>query len=155
MPLKSSGRYPIRIAATCPTATETRVSARGHDITIDEPPSNGGRDQGALPLEMLFAALAGCSNVIANKIAAEMGIRLEGLEIDVQGDLMLATIAGGGGNPFPSIHLRIAGRSDATAEQKTQLAEALARRCPVSVLLRQAGCRIEETWDLLPLEKTA
>ncbi|MEO1191217.1 MAG: OsmC family protein [Pseudomonadota bacterium] len=146
------GRYPIAVTARAPTATRTEVQARRHRLTIDEPPSNGGQDLGPLPLEVLLASLAGCSTVIANKIAAEMGIRLEALEIKVSGDLVMAVIQGRGSNPFPEIALSISGRSDASATQQGKLAEELARRCPVSVLLRAAGCRIAETWDLQPLE---
>ncbi len=132
MTIKPLARYPIAVGATCPTATLTEVSARKHQMTIDEPPHNGGQDAGPLPLEVLFAAFAGCTNVIANKIAAEMGITLRDLEIEVSGDLMMAVIRGEGGNPFPTITLSVTGSSDAAPAQIEQLREGLAHRCPVS-----------------------
>ncbi len=148
MTTKPLARYPIAVGATCPRATLTEVKARSHQMTIDEPPYNGGEDAGPLPLEVLFASFAGCTNVIANKIAAEMGIALSDLEIGVSGDLMMAVIRGEGGNPFPTVTLSVTGKSDATPDQIDRLRHDLARRCPVSVLLRAAGCVIEEHWEL-------
>jgi uncharacterized OsmC-like protein len=65
------GKAIFRTKSVCPSPTLTKVSVRNFELLIDEPASNHGNDEGAQPLEYLLASLAGCSNVIINKIAAE------------------------------------------------------------------------------------
>lgn len=36
-----------------------RASARGHEVTTDEPPSAGGADRGMRPFELLLSSLGG------------------------------------------------------------------------------------------------
>jgi len=144
-------RLPIFATASCPSGTRSDVEMRGHGLVIDEPPETGGEDAGARPLEVLMAAFAGCTNVIANRIASEMGVTLRNLRLVVGGDLDMGVIMGQGGNPFPLVELRVEGETDASEPQLARLKEALARRCPVSVLLRGAGCDVREVWKLHPL----
>jgi putative redox protein len=50
------------------TATRTggfthRIEVRRHELTADEPPDNGGADQGPTPQELLAASLAACTAI--------------------------------------------------------------------------------------------
>jgi uncharacterized OsmC-like protein len=142
--------YPIRVHGDCINRTRTDVAMRQHTTTIDEPPSNGGHDEGGLPLEHLMASFAGCTNVIANKIAAEMGIELSDMSVDIEAPLALAVVRGTPGNPFPKIGLTVRARSAASAAEIDALKTALAERCPVSAVFRRAGCEIVEDWQITP-----
>lgn len=62
---------------------------RAHTVTMDEPASMGGSDAGPNMVEMVLGAYGSCltSGFVAH--AALAGIRLEGVEIEVEGDLDL------------------------------------------------------------------
>jgi putative redox protein len=40
-----------------------RIEVRQHELTADEPPDNGGADQGPTPQELLAASLAACTAI--------------------------------------------------------------------------------------------
>lgn len=67
--------------------TEVTIRARGHDLTVDEPPVLGGADLGANPVEHALIALASCQAVTYRFWAAQLGIELDGLEVIAEGDL--------------------------------------------------------------------
>lgn len=69
------------------TTTEVRVSAGRHSFTIDEPPTLGGTDLGANPVEHLLAALGACQVITYRVWAAKLGIALDSVDVDVTGRL--------------------------------------------------------------------
>ncbi len=148
--MKMPEKVPIRVTAVCPTQTRADVTARQHGIVIDEPEARHGTDAGMLPLEVLMASLAGCTNVIANWIARDMGIELHEVHVDVDATLDTRGITGDRqlAVPFPSIALKVALKTEASPEQMETLKEQLRWRCPVSATLRSAGSEIVETWDI-------
>lgn len=146
------GNFKIRVVGNCPTHARTDLRARTHRFVIDEPEPRGGADQGPTPLETLLASFLGCTNVIANKIAAEMGIVLEAFSME-----LVATLDTDGINgirdtllPFPEIILTVKAVTAAPPEQMEILKARLAKRCPVSVILRGAGTKIIEDWRVSP-----
>lgn len=62
------------------------VTARGHTIAIDEPPSDGGEDAGAMPTELLAGALASCFALSLAHVARRAGAELPGLRVEVQAE---------------------------------------------------------------------
>lgn len=109
----SGGKAIFRTKSVCPNPTLTKVSVRDFEILIDEPVSNHGANEGPQPLEYLLASLAGCTNVIINKIATENNIGLIDLEIDVVGVCDTRGIFGQEPIkvPFPEIRLDIRGKT--------------------------------------------
>ncbi len=150
MPIAMPSTFKISVKAACPSHARTDATMRRHTLVIDEPSERGGTDVGPTPLETLLAAYLGCTNVILNLLAEEMGVILEGLTLalsasfDTRGVFDKAPVA----VPFPEIALAVELTTDADEEQVERLRLALARRCPVSVILRQAGSRIVETWTV-------
>ena len=67
--------------------TKFVAEARNFKIVVDEPPTLGGTDHGANPVEYLLASYAGCLNVMGHLIAGELGFKLDKLEIEVNGNL--------------------------------------------------------------------
>lgn len=59
----------------------------GKEVTIDEPPSLGGTDQGPNPVEYLLAALGGCINVVIVTFARKFKVVVEDVQTYVEGDL--------------------------------------------------------------------
>ena len=144
------GKAIFRTKSICPNPTLTKVSVRDFEILIDEPPSNHGNDEGAQPLEYMLASLAGCSNVIINKIASENNITLLDMEVDVVGVCDTRGIFGVESIkvPFPEVRLTIRGTTRNSEDDMELLREQLAWRCPVKVIIQESGSVIKETWDI-------
>ncbi len=146
----AGGRITMRTTAVCPTETLTRVRVRKFEVVIDEPPSNHGNDLGPQPLEYLLSSLAGCTNVILHKICNDRDISIIDLEVDVAGVVDTRGIFGKERVrvPFPEVRLTIRGKTRCMPEDIAKLKEELAWRCPVSVVIRESGSDVKETWDI-------
>lgn len=143
----------IFAAGACSSDTKSAVAVRQHNVLADEPIQQGGTDAGPNPIELLASAFIGCTNVIANKIAAEIGVSLRNLKIDVTFDLDLRVLTGQSiPAVFPTIHLNVSGQTDGTPKQINVLSERLATSCPISVLVRQAGSDVIENWNIGPID---
>ena len=57
--------------------------ARGHRVMCDQPPENGGADQGMTPPEFLLASLGTCAGYYAAAYLKLHGLPQDGLEIRV------------------------------------------------------------------------
>jgi putative redox protein len=64
-------------------ASASQGLARGHQITMDRPPSKGGGDQGPMGGEVLLQGLGGCfmSNLLAAAVARGVTIKNAAVEI--------------------------------------------------------------------------
>ncbi len=58
-----------------------KITARSHSITIDQPESEGGTDQGMTPVELFNASLAGCAAYYAYLFLKRRVNDLKGLEV--------------------------------------------------------------------------
>lgn len=145
----------VALEGYAPTASLTEVRVRGHSFVIDEPPYRHGTDVGPTPLETLLGALIGCTNVIARRIAMEMKIDLKIDKIDVLGHLdhrgidRVADVP----VPFPTIELKVKATTSGTEEDMLRLREDINARCPMSVILKQAGSQIVESWEITYVQK--
>lgn len=140
----------VELEGHCPTMSLTEVRVRKHSIVIDEPPYRHGTDVGATPLEVMLSALIACTNVISRRIAHERGIdlaikrigcvgHLDHRGIDMEADVPV---------PFPKIELAIEAITSASEDDMASLRRELKIRCPMSVILTQAGTLIEESWTV-------
>lgn len=148
MAVKMKPLIKVRLDAHCPTMSLTEVRTRGHSFVVDEPPFRHGTDVGPTPLETMLGALMSCTHVIAARIAHERGVSLTfekfsclGLldhrGIDKEADMPV---------PFPSIELDITVCTDMDPGTIEDFKEELEQRCPMSVILRQAGTEIIQNW---------
>ncbi len=60
------------------------VQVRDHQLTVDEPLSDGGEDAGPDPQELLAVSLASCTAITMEMYAARKGWDIGGVEVDVQ-----------------------------------------------------------------------
>jgi uncharacterized OsmC-like protein len=140
----------FKITAECPSHSRTNTAIRRHTVVVDEPEIRGGTDAGAAPLETMLAAFMSCHNVVSNLIAEEMGIELSdvtmaldatldtnGLSTKVPTDL-----------PFPEMKLTVNVTTSASDDEIARLRADIAKRCPVTVILSQAGTQIHSTWNV-------
>jgi putative redox protein len=153
--VKENKLIKVQLEGYAPTASLTEVRVRGHSFVIDEPPYRHGTDVGPTPLETLLGALIGCTNVIARRIAMEMKFDLKIDKIDVVGHLdhrgidRVADIP----VPFPTIELTVKATNTGTEQDIVRLREDMNARCPMSVILRQAGSQIIESWKINYVQK--
>jgi putative redox protein len=101
-----------------------------HDVTIgdrslvaDEPPEQGGNDEGPRPVELLAAALASCTSITVAMYADRKGWELDGLSatVEVEGSLVK-------GDARYEVILELPG---GLSEEQTQRITAIAAKCPV------------------------
>jgi len=142
----------VKLDAHCPTMSLTEVRMRGHSLVVDEPPYRHGTDVGPTPLETMLAALLSCTHVIAARIAHERGVALtfkamscvgylDHRGIDMEADVPV---------PFPRIVIDIRATTDMDETVLPGFQQELDARCPMSVILRQAGTKIEQNWTFEP-----
>lgn len=143
----------LQMTADCPTHARTQVRIRQHELVCDEPEARGGTDLGAAPVEVLVAALCGCTNVILNRLAQMQGLTVRDLHIDASAELDTRGIREGLdlARPIPRVALTLDIASDAQGAALDTLRTELHKRCPVSRVLREAGIDIVEDWRVRPL----
>src|SRR5215469_10178304 len=66
----------------------------GHEFTVDEPQAFGGGDVAANPAEYALAALGSCQAITYRVWAAQLGIKLDKVEIGIDGDIDLFGYSG-------------------------------------------------------------
>ena len=109
--------------------------SRNFEITIDEPPALGGKDEAANPVEYTLASLAGCLNVVAHLIAKEFDIEIKSLKINVEGDLNPGKLLSGDATEragFTDVRVKLDVESDAEQERLDHWLEVVQERCPVT-----------------------
>jgi putative redox protein len=117
----------------------------------DEPETRGGTNLAASPVQTFMASLIGCTNVITNKCAHDLGVEISSMEIEMEAEIdrrgMMLTDAVA--VPFPAITLNIDVKTNATDEQWAQVIDYLHKFCPIAVVIRASGTTITENWNLI------
>lgn len=113
--------------------------ARTHVLRGDEPDVLLGQDEGPNAVELVLAALGFCYSVGFAYNAAAMGIDLQELSYDVEGDLDLRNFVGVEDGPRPGFtQIRVKGHakaSNATQEQLEELCRYVQRTSPVGDII--------------------
>ena len=117
------------------SSTKFVGTSRNFQITIDEPPDLGGKDEAANPVEYTLASLAGCLNVVAHLIAKELKIDLKSLKIHIDGGLNPNKLLSGDSSEragFTNIKVKLDVESDASPELLEKWLTIVKERCPVT-----------------------
>ena len=109
------------------------ITARGHKVKIDEPIEGGGEDTGMNPVEMLLGSIAACQTISTSIYAESMGIKIDEMSIEVEGDMDSAGFMGYAKfRPgYTNIRSHIKIKSDADPAMVQQLLDLVEIRCPV------------------------
>lgn len=67
-------------------AVQFEIKARQHTIACDQPPENGGFDEGMTPPELLLASLAACAGFYAAQYLRKFKLATEGTRVRVVAD---------------------------------------------------------------------
>ena len=116
-------------------------SKRDFTIDIDEPEELGGGNQFANPQEYLLAALNSCMMVGYVALCSLNGIRLDSLEIDIEGDIDLRGFFGLDENVaagYEDLDYTVRIRGDASPEQFEEIHQAVMKTSPNFYNLSQA-----------------
>jgi uncharacterized OsmC-like protein len=117
----------------------TALVGSGHQFTIDEPESLGGGNAAANPVEYALAALGSCQAITYRFWAEHLGITLDAVHVDVEGDLDVRGFFGidDAVRPgFGAVRLQVRVSGPESAERYRELAEAVDTHCPVLDLFR-------------------
>jgi putative redox protein len=117
----------------------TTAKIRHFDLTIDEPAELGGADAGPNPVEVLLAAFGTCQEIVFAVYAAALGIEIDRLEIDVDGDLDPRGFFGVADVPagLSQLRFRVRIESTAPAERIAELVRLAELHCPVLDVIRR------------------
>jgi uncharacterized OsmC-like protein len=116
--------------------SETRI--RQFSITVDEPVSLGGTDAGPNPVELVIAALASCQEITYRAYAEALGIPLESVSVNVEGELDLRgfyAVEEGVRAGYQGIRVSVNLKSSASEEDLLKLKEIVDAHCPVLDIL--------------------
>lgn len=132
-------RATFAATASLERGLQVDVHARQHTIAIDEPPTLGGTDLGANPVEVVLGGLIACQAISYQVWAAKLGVALDSVRIEAEGDIDLLGFFGIDDDVRPGfgdirLKVRLAGPEDAA--QYTALADAVDAHCPVLDNLR-------------------
>ena len=117
------------------TMARSVTDANAFKIFMDEPEELGGNNRAPNPLDFILAAHGGCLNFMTFFIANEIGITVNGTEIDIVGKLDPAKFAGTDLNVragYQEITINIQVKSSDSADKIAELLAAVEARCPVS-----------------------
>jgi len=67
-------------------AVQFEIKARQHTIASDQPPENGGFDEGMTPPELLLASLGSCAGFYASQYLRKHKLATEGTRVRVTAD---------------------------------------------------------------------
>jgi uncharacterized OsmC-like protein len=150
MKIKEKPIWNFKTNATAQSSTRSVVKARNFSLTIDEPIERGGTNEGPMPVEMVMAGLAGCTHVIANKLAAYHGTYFDSMEINIattmdsRGTRLIEPID----IPFPKVTINITVETSGPEEAVDQVMADLRNHCAVSKMLQQSGTEVVEAWTV-------
>lgn len=118
-------------------------------VLMDEPVFLGGQDSGANPLEYVLAALNGCKAVMIPLIAKELKFKFSDLRFETTGSVDLRGLMGQAGisSHFQQLSLHVFISTEESDARLEQLKHAVASRCPVYNLLKDAGVNLETLWQ--------
>lgn len=116
------------------TATEVSITAGEHKYTIDEPPSLGGTDKGANPVEHLLGALSACQVITYQVWSQKLGLKVDSIDITAEGQLDLRGFFGLNDDVrpgFESIDFTVTVTGPESDEAYADLVRQVDEHCPV------------------------
>jgi uncharacterized OsmC-like protein len=127
-------RVKIIVATEVVDGMRCETTVRAHTVEADEPRSFGGTDAAQSPVELLLTSLATCQAITYRLWAAELGIALDRVGVEVTGDIDLSGFLGlddGARAGYESVQVRVTLDGPEPRERYEELAEAADRHCPV------------------------
>ena len=130
------GLAAVRLNAACELTGVTEVYVRlgNQVIKADQPPALGGQDAGPKPVEFALAALGSCQAMTYRFWSEKLGIRIDDIKVDIEGDLDVQGILGlrDGVRPgFAGVNVKVHISGPEPRQRYEQLHQAVNSHCPV------------------------
>ena len=115
---------------------------------MDKPDAFGGSDEGPSPTGYLFASLAGCTTVIIERIATDLGIQADGIKVRSEAFYSPWGIADQDGYESAPTEVRsdITLKTSASDTEINNLQKAYFKHCPIYNLFRKSGTKVVDNW---------
>jgi len=139
----------MHATATWQGGFATRLDdGRGHEVLVDLPEDEEGRDAGTSALELAVLSLAGCISTIFALVARKRRLRYEGLRVSLEAERPE-------GSPTITAVTGVAEVStDASADDVETVLRLTVRTCPVGVLLERARIPVQVSLKVVPPPST-
>ncbi|MCU0306488.1 MAG: OsmC family protein [Thermoleophilia bacterium] len=127
-------RITVRTTAALEGGMRCEAPFRRHTVVADEPPSVGGTDTAPNPLELAIGSLATCQAITYQVWAQILGIKVDRIEVDAEGDIDVGKFMGtaeGAEAGFTGIRLRVRLTGPEDEARYRELEEAVDTHCPV------------------------
>lgn len=137
----SNGQVTFRTAGSGVDAVATDIRIGGHQVRVDEPPALGGENTAPNPIETALAGLLSCQVVTYRFWAAKLGVPLDDVRVDTEGDLDIQGFFGlrDGVRPgLGAVRVKVTLSGPGTPEQYQQLHAQVDQHCPVLDLFANA-----------------
>ena len=130
----ANGRLTLAATGQNTEGVACHADIRQHEMAIDEPMALGGTDTGPNPVEIVLAALGTCQAITYRIWAGLMGVQLDEVRFETEGDIDIAGLLGlrEGVRPgFAGIRHRVILIGPETEERYRELTDAVDAHCPV------------------------
>ena len=137
-PAKAQAKFEAHHDLVGPCEVTVKVGS-GHKFVVDEPEALGGSNAAANPVEYALAALGSCQAITYRVWAAQLGVKLDKVEISIDGDIDLRGFFGidEGVRPgFSSVRIQVSLGGPEPVGRYQELAAAVDAHCPVLDLFR-------------------
>lgn len=122
----------ICIEARSDEKFKVEVTAGDRSIYVDQPKFAGGTDAGPNPIEYFFASLAGCIATTARIIANQKNIKLDGMNIKIEGAFDTDILLGKSKEGRPGVtEIKVTLNIDSDMPNEDFVNE-IRSRCPIS-----------------------
>lgn len=129
----------LRVTSDVTRGVRCEAPIRQHALVVDEPLSLGGTDEGASPVELVLASLGTCQAITYRVWAAQLGIALDSIRVETEGDIDLRRFFGLDDEVRPgfrAVSIRVIVEGPEPPARYRELADAVDRHCPVLDLVQ-------------------
>ena len=137
-PAQAQAKFEAHHDLVGPCEVTVKVGS-GHKFTVDEPEALGGGNAAANPVEYALAALGSCQAITYRVWAAQLGVKLDKVEIGIDGDIDLRGFFGIDERiraGFNAVRINVSLSGPEPAARYDELAAAVDAHCPVLDLFR-------------------
>ncbi|HLR25622.1 MAG TPA: OsmC family protein [Fodinibius sp.] len=131
----------FKVSSKLERSFQAEIEAREFHFVSDEPEELGGSNKGPNPVEYVLGALAACQEIAVKAHASQLGIELESVQVEAEGDIDLHGFLDlSDERPgFKEISYRTTIKSKERDDAKLQKLKALSENsCPVLDIIQNA-----------------
>lgn len=137
----ANGQLTYRVSGSGEGSVASEIVAGRHTFVVDEPTSLAGDDIAPSPVEFALGALISCQIVVYRLYAQALGIAVDDIRIEAEGDLDARRLFGIDESVRPgfgAVRLAITVTGPESSERYEALREAVDAHCPVLDLFANA-----------------